>query len=130
MASGLSLFTNQFNNITLVHSHEKCIYVCSDSLWSPKTVFFWLELLSLDCRCLFYKTVMCRHVDMSRHCKNCLYQVLTPVIGRHVDMLDTLQVYVVVQVHCCHGRHVDKGARLSELLVTMLNIALDGGKWS
>ena len=25
---------------------------------------------------------------------------------------------------------VDKGARLSELMVTMLNIALDGGKWS
>ena len=49
---------------------------------------------------------------------------------QHVDMLDTLQVYVVVQVHCCHGRRVDKGARLSELLVTMLNIALDGGKWS
>ena len=68
MASDLFLFTNQFNNITLVHSHEKCIY-----LWS-------------------------------------LFDVGTG--------------------YCSHGRRVDKGARLSELLVTMINVAPDGGKWS
>ena len=29
-----------------------------------------------------------------------------------------------------HGRRVDKGARLSELLVAMIILAPDGGKWS
>ena len=29
-----------------------------------------------------------------------------------------------------HGRRVDEGARLSELLVAMIIVAPDGGKWS
>ena len=39
---------------------------------------------------------------------DCLFQVLAPVIGRHVD----------------------RGARLSELLVAMMIVAPDGGKCS
>ena len=50
---------------------------------------------------------------------------LSLVSGEVVAYGDTsLQVYVVI------GRHVDKGARLSELLVAMINVAPDGGKWS
>ena len=51
--------------------------------------------------------------------KNCLFQVVTPVIGLQVSLYKT--------VMC---RHVDKGARLSELLLAMLILALDLGKWS
>ena len=29
-----------------------------------------------------------------------------------------------------HGRHVDEGARLSELLVAVIIVAPDGGKWT
>ena len=75
MASDLFLFTNQFNNITLVHSHEKCIY-----FWSLFDVGDNGGLFTADSR--------------------------------------------------SHGRRVDKGARLSELLVAMINVAPDGGKWS
>ena len=75
MASDLFLFTNQFYNITLVHSHEKCIY--SLSLYD---VGFNGGLFTADSR--------------------------------------------------SHGRRVDRGARLSELLVAMMIVAPDVGKCS
>ena len=60
--------------------------------------------------------------------KDCLYQVLAPVIGRYVDMTSTGSLHcrlLVIMVAM-----LTRGDRLVELKVTMLNIALDVGKCS
>ena len=74
MASDCFLFTKYVKNVTLVQSHKKCIYSCSQSLWS---------MGSLHCRLLVIMVAM-----------------------------------------------LTRGDGLVELKVTMLNIALDGGKCS
>ena len=47
---------------------------------------------------------------------------LSPVHGRHDDGSDGLAPGI--------GNHDEEGARLSKLLVTMIIMAPDGGKWS